>query len=391
MEGIKWLLFDWGDTLMFDNPDFKGEMYLWPDIKLMPGVIETLPKLAHKYHCAVVSNAVDSNAVTMKKAFERMDIAHYFELFITSKEIGYKKPDERFFTHIVDLLGIPANEICMVGNDYEKDIIAPRILGIQTVLITSDKNAYPLADHVIDRFDNILDILLLNANNQNPWRQLPHDIYEKHMGHEEVKQLEMLSRIFNDQLALVSDIQNPIIAILGITGGNGLDYIEAGRYKSVIGIDINEKYLDTCRQRYGHLPELDLMQIDLMAEKARTVEILKQADLVTANLLVKHIHLNNFIKIVNGFSKPIISVTIQYNPDGQSLSNSGFEAEFENIQKHGKNHNETDLSSAMIEIGYNVFNRMEYELPNKKVFIRLDYKRQEGFLWTEKYITQMGL
>ena len=28
----------------------------------------------------------------------------------------------------------------------------------------------------------------------NPWRQLPHDIYEKHMGHENVRQLEMRTR-----------------------------------------------------------------------------------------------------------------------------------------------------------------------------------------------------
>ncbi|MCL1795233.1 MAG: hypothetical protein FWG34_15400 [Oscillospiraceae bacterium] len=27
----------------------------------------------------------------------------------------------------------------------------------------------------------------------NPWQKLPHDTYEKHMGHENVRQLEMLS------------------------------------------------------------------------------------------------------------------------------------------------------------------------------------------------------
>lgn len=26
----------------------------------------------------------------------------------------------------------------------------------------------------------------------NPWRQFPHDVYEKHMGHENVQQLEIL-------------------------------------------------------------------------------------------------------------------------------------------------------------------------------------------------------
>jgi putative hydrolase of the HAD superfamily len=71
MNNIEWLLFDWGDTLMFDNPKNKGEMYLWPEIVLMSGVAETLPLLAQKYNCAVVSNASDSNAETMKKLLKK--------------------------------------------------------------------------------------------------------------------------------------------------------------------------------------------------------------------------------------------------------------------------------------------------------------------------------
>ena len=211
----------------------------------------------------------------------------------------------------------------------------------------------------------------------NPWRQLPHDTYEKHMGHCNVRQLEMLSRIFGNQLALVADIQKPTIALLGITGGNGLENIEAGRYKLVIGIDINDEYLDVCRNRYSHLPELELHQLDLMTEKERAVDILKQTDLVTANLLVKHIHLNNFMDIVGKIHKPVVSVTVQFNPDGQSLSHSGYEAAFDDIQKHGQNHDEAALTNAMRDAGYTLIGRVEYELPNKKIFIRLDYKQIE--------------
>ena len=135
-------------------------------------------------------------------------------------------------------------------------------------------------------------------SNMNPWRQLPHDTYEKHMGYENVRQLEMLSCIFGEQLALVADITEPAVAILGITGGNGLENIEARRYKKIIGLDINEDYLDICRERFNRLPELELHQIDLMTEKERAVDILKQCDLITANLVVKHIHLDNFVDII---------------------------------------------------------------------------------------------
>ncbi|MHB1153737.1 MAG: GNAT family N-acetyltransferase [Eubacteriales bacterium] len=162
MTNIKWLLFDWGDTLMVDDPEYKGEMFLWPEIKLMPDAARILPVLSEKYHCAVVSNALDSNAETMKKAFVRMGIDHLFELFITSKEIGYKKPDERFFNHIAELLHIPVNELCMIGNDYEKDIVSPKKLGLKTVLITQDPGEYPSADHIIRGLGELDDILLPN-------------------------------------------------------------------------------------------------------------------------------------------------------------------------------------------------------------------------------------
>jgi len=60
-----WLLFDWGDTLMYDSSSYTGKMALWPEIVLMEGVLSTLPKLADEYQCAVVSNATDSNAVSL--------------------------------------------------------------------------------------------------------------------------------------------------------------------------------------------------------------------------------------------------------------------------------------------------------------------------------------
>ena len=212
--------------------------------------------------------------------------------------------------------------------------------------------------------------------NKNPWTQLPHEIYEKHMGHDNVRQLEMLSRIFKEQLALVADIPKPALAILGITGGNGLEHIQAGRYKAIIGIDINDEYLRICRERYACLPELELHQLDLINEKDRAVNILNQSDLLTANLLVKHIHLKNFMDIVGRLEKPIISVTIQYNPDGSILSQSGYETAFEDIINHGENSDESTLDTAMCSLGYRQIGRTEYELPNKKIFIRLDYKRQ---------------
>ena len=36
------------------------------------------------------------------------------------------------------------------------------------------------------------------------------------------------------------------IMILGIAGGNGLEYIEVGKHSRVSGVDVNGNYLDSC-------------------------------------------------------------------------------------------------------------------------------------------------
>ena len=209
----------------------------------------------------------------------------------------------------------------------------------------------------------------------NPWHNLPHDTYEKHMGHDDVRQLQTLSLIFKEQLELVADLPKPIIAILGITGGNGLENVVQGRYKRIIGIDINAEYLNICRERYGYLPELELYRIDLMTDKDRAVEVLSDTDMVSANLVVRHIHLDNFMDIAGRLKKPIISVTIQLDFGGQAVSHSGYEAAFAEIGLIRQECGEDDLTAAMHDAGYSQFGRAEYNMPNGKMLLRLDYKR----------------
>jgi len=200
------------------------------------------------------------------------------------------------------------------------------------------------------------------------------------MGHENVRQLQTLSTILGEQLSLVSAIGRPTVAVLGITGGNGLGNFEPGRCKRILGMDINADYLRVCRERYGHLPELELYQIDLMTEKDRAIEILKDADLITANLVVQHIHLENFIDIIGKLTttKPtdtIISVTIQFDPDGIPFSSSGYEASFGEIRAGVRLLDEASLTASMRGAGYAPIGRESYIMPNEKLLIRLDYKR----------------
>ncbi len=159
MNDIKLLLFDWGDTLMVDYPEYTGAMVTWEKVSPMPEVLDTMPIISKKLTCAVASNAVASNAELMRQAFQRIDIDKYFNLFITSKELGAAKPSPSFFTGIADKLNISTSEICMIGNDYEKDIVGAKNAGMKTILITAQQGLFPCADHVIPSFGGLSNII----------------------------------------------------------------------------------------------------------------------------------------------------------------------------------------------------------------------------------------
>jgi hypothetical protein len=214
------------------------------------------------------------------------------------------------------------------------------------------------------------------VSDDNPWNRISNADYEKHMGHESVDQLQVLSRITKDQMVLVKNAGDPVVAILGITNGNGLDGIEVSRYRSIIGIDISKEFLEICRERYAHLmPTLQLHQLDLVTQRQKAIDIVRDADLVTANLLVEHIHLDAFMAIIRELERSMLSVTVQVNPDGALVSRSGFEHTFDEVVKNAQECNEELLTRSMNDAGYELKGRFEYWLPNGKSFVRLDLCR----------------
>jgi FMN phosphatase YigB (HAD superfamily) len=127
------IIFDWGDTLMRDDPDLPGPMAHWPTVELVAGVKDALEALDPALVRCVASNAGASDAELMGQALDRVGIRTYFDHLFTSKELGAAKPDPRFFRAIADRLGLAPSECVMVGNDYTKDIAGAKAVGMCTV------------------------------------------------------------------------------------------------------------------------------------------------------------------------------------------------------------------------------------------------------------------
>jgi hypothetical protein len=115
----------------------------------------------------------------------------------------------------------------------------------------------------------------------NPWLAIPLADYEGHMEAPEVCQLQTLSSLFAEALAVR---RPPSAAILGIAGGNGLDRIDTALTRRIVGLDINPAYLDAVRRRYPDLPGLELHCTDLAGPSIE----LPPVELVHAALVFEH-------------------------------------------------------------------------------------------------------
>ena len=75
----RYLLFDWGDTLMRDFPDRSGPMADWPTVEAMPSIVAALEALHGRVGLAVATNAADSEPEQIRRALARGGLLHFFE------------------------------------------------------------------------------------------------------------------------------------------------------------------------------------------------------------------------------------------------------------------------------------------------------------------------
>ena len=153
---ITTLIFDWGDTVMRDIPGKEGAMYTWDYVEWIPFAEKAL-KLAHNnFTCCIATSAGHSGKEEMIAALKRVGADKYFHHFCSSKELGYSKPDVRFFLAVAEYMGVSPNECMMTGNLYEKDIIGAKKAGMTTCFFNENKlsGEFPDADFIINSFSD---------------------------------------------------------------------------------------------------------------------------------------------------------------------------------------------------------------------------------------------
>ena len=123
------LVFDWGDTLMVNIPDQSGPMAKWPTVAAVEGALPALSMLSGRFTCLLATNASDSRSHEVRQALARVGLDAQFKAVFTSGELGFRKPDPRFFSAIQSVLGLDPEKILMIGDDYRSDILGARQAG----------------------------------------------------------------------------------------------------------------------------------------------------------------------------------------------------------------------------------------------------------------------
>ncbi len=202
----------------------------------------------------------------------------------------------------------------------------------------------------------------------NPWEEISLYDYENHMKLASVMQIQTMNKMMKTQL---DDYPVGSVIILGIAGGNGLEYIDKAKFNRVYGVDINKEYLNAVKERYSDISDiLECIQLNLIDEADK----LPTSELLIANLLIEYIGYECFQKAVKQVKPKYVSCIIQINVDDSWVSDSPYIHSFDGLDKVHHQMEEDVLIKDMENIFYKLIKRTESRLPNGKKFVQLDFE-----------------
>ena len=145
-------------------PEQAGPMVSWSEVTAVDGIKEILPFLKEKYQIVLVSNAVDSDKNQVRQALERVGIAEYFSEIFTPQELKARKPAPKFYLEVLKQIKVESENAIMIGDNYEKDIIAAKQVGLWTIWYNPGKqelqeNGYPYHDAEVTHLQELSCII----------------------------------------------------------------------------------------------------------------------------------------------------------------------------------------------------------------------------------------
>jgi YjjG family noncanonical pyrimidine nucleotidase len=127
----------------------------------MEGALAVCEQLCKVAALSIVTNGVGP---TQRGKLKRSPLEPYFPRQFISEEVGFSKPDIRFFEHVMAALDYPdPSRVLIVGDSLTSDIQGGMNAGIVTCWLNRDGVPLPegyRADYIIGGLHELLDIVL---------------------------------------------------------------------------------------------------------------------------------------------------------------------------------------------------------------------------------------
>ena len=139
---LRFVIFDWGDTLMPEAGPLDIPMADWPEVSCIDGAHELLAQLSKTYGIAIATNATVSKHQDVLRALERVGLKDFIREVFWFTELGHKKSETEFWDAVLTRLGAQRNEVVMIGDSLEQDVLGPMRVGIRAIWFNWKQEKY---------------------------------------------------------------------------------------------------------------------------------------------------------------------------------------------------------------------------------------------------------
>lgn len=128
---------------------------------IYPQTNYVLNSLSVKYNLGIIANQNKG----LSERLRQFGIYDYFNIIVSSSDIGFAKPDERIFKFALKKANCSAQNAYMIGDRFDNDIIPAQHIGMRTVWIKQgfgglgnpDKlSTFP--DYIVENLSELLNL-----------------------------------------------------------------------------------------------------------------------------------------------------------------------------------------------------------------------------------------
>ena len=130
------LFTDIGDTIIDESTEIRNGEDVVTQAECIPGARETYLRLHQEgYRIAMVADGLDES---FRNTMRQHGLAHIFDAWIISENVGEEKPAAAMFRAAMEAMGLndaDRGRILMIGNNVKRDIRGGNRFGIRTILL----------------------------------------------------------------------------------------------------------------------------------------------------------------------------------------------------------------------------------------------------------------